>query len=234
MATANKQLDSGWILHSRAYGNTSLILELFSRDRGRCGVVVRGGRRNTQLQPFRLLHVRLGGRGELARLDHVEPAEEALPLSGKALYCGLYVNELLVRLLHRDDPHPELVPVYRYTLEAMLDSQWPLDVILRRFEMALLDTLGYGFDLERDQQGEPLVPAQTYRFEAGAGLVKTDRGWPGSALLGMAAGRWDNQSRPVARELMRQALAEHLQGREMVSRRLFSGGAAPGADRPTE
>lgn len=218
---ASEELDRGWILHNRSFRNTSLIIEILSASRGRCGVVARGGRRNSLLQPFRPLRFSLGGGGELASLRHLEGEAEPVALRGRALYCGFYLNELLLRLLHRDDPHPRLLAVYEDTLVALADDDAVHDIVLRRFEMMVLDELGYGFPLDRDHGGAPLHGQSWYRFHPEQGLVLADNGFEGAALLDMAAGHWTTRARQVARELMREALAPHLGGRPLKSRDLF-------------
>lgn len=229
MATSTDTPDHGWILHSRDFRNSSLILECLTRDRGRCAVVARAGRRNTLLQPFRPLALYLGGRGEMYSLKQAEADGPPIRLSGRQLFCGMYLNEILLRLLHRDDPHPQLLPSYAETLirlerEPVEDS----DVLLRRFEMHLLDSLGYGFPLDRDASGVMVEADKRYRLEAEQGLVTTAEGWPGSALLAMAAGDWTPDARLVGKQLMRQALRPHLGDRELKSRRLFR--QRPGQD----
>lgn len=222
--SSDRKLDHGWILHSRAFRNTSLILEVLTSARGRCGVVARAGKRNPLLQPFRPLAMTLGGRGDLLQLRHVEAAGPSVALAGRDLYCGLYLNEILLRLLHRHDPHPELMTPYGQTLTLLERGEQPRDVALRRFEMALLETLGYGFSLDRDDRGMPLEPELRYRLEAERGLVLSSRGWAGATLLALAAGQWSEPVRAAARELMREALAPYLGAAELTSRKLFRGG----------
>ena len=221
MADKGAALETAWVLHARPYRNSSLVLDMFSAGRGRLGVVARGGRRNHLLQPFRPLLVSFTGRGELLNIQQVESAGSALPLAGRALYCGMYLNELLVRLLHRNDPHPGLMAPYEATLHALATDVPAQDVLLRHFELALLDELGYSFSLTEDATGAPLRAGQAYRLDPEQGLVPAASGWPGSALLAMAAGDWQDETRRVARDVLRAALAPHLGARPLVSRELF-------------
>lgn len=214
-------LEPAWLLHRRAFRNTSLIVELFIPQRGRVGAVAEGGRQKPLLAPFSPLWVSLvRGTGELFRLRICEPRDCALSLIGKPLFCGFYVNELMVRLLHRDDPHPALWPVYEQTLEA-LTGEAPLDVTLRRFELALLEETGYGLALDRDAQGHPLDPDRSYRWVAEQGFVADARGYSGASLIGLDQQRWSDEVRHVARTLLREALAPHLGDRPLRSRELF-------------
>lgn len=222
MTTANTEYFR--VLHARPFRNSSLIVELFSHRRGRVGAVARGGRRNTLLQPFLPLEGQLRGRGELLTLTGVESAGAAPALQGRALYCGLYLNELLIRLLHRHDPHPELLEEYERTLGALERQAQPEDLLLRRFEFFLLEVMGYGFDLEHDIHGVPLAPQQHYRLDPEQGLVPDAGGFSGAHLLGLGRGSEEAAVRRTARELMRQALAPHLGDRPLASRELFRRG----------
>lgn len=210
-----------WLLHRRAFRNTSLIVDLFLPDRGRVGVVARGGRRQPALAPFTPLWVDLrAGGGELFTLRQVEPRGPALPLAGTALYCGFYLNELLMRLLHRDDPHPHLWRAYQASLAA-LTGEPPADVTLRRFEWVLLEEIGYGLTLNHDSDGRPLDPHGRYRWVPDQGLTPDPAGHPGHLLQAFAEDRWNNDVRKMAKSLMREALDLHLGGKPLRSRELF-------------
>lgn len=214
-------LEPFWVLHARPYRNTSALLELFSARRGRFGAIARGGRKSKSLQPFQPLTGQFGGRGELLALHHYEPLAAPLALQGRALFCGLYVNELMVRVLHRDVPVPDLSQPYGDALTALSGSDWPQDVVLRRFEYTMLTVLGYGFSLQQDNHGCPLQPQQHYCFDAEAGLQPCDQGLTGADLLAMAAGDWHASARQAAKRLLRSALAPHLGDRPLLSRELF-------------
>lgn len=221
---------TGWVLHRRPFRNSSLILDVVT-GHGRLGLVARGGRKDPVLQPFRPLSLRLAGRGELRTLRAAEPAGPALTLAGEALYCGLYLNELLVRLLHRDDPQPELPALYGATLDGLAAGETPHDVLLRVFEFRLLDMLGYGFSLERDVEGLALDENARYRLSTDEGLRRDPQGtFSGALIRDMAVGNWTPAVRRQARELMRLALAPHLGGRPLVSRELFRGMRTTGDD----
>ncbi|MBZ2189839.1 DNA repair protein RecO [Alcanivorax sp. JB21] len=214
-------LEQVWVLHTRPYRNTSLILELFGERRGRIGAVARSGRKNHLLQAFRPLRADFHGRGELLTLGHCEAEGPALPLTGRGLFCGLYLNELLTRLLHRFDPHPELLSPYVVTLSALAQDGVPQDVLLRRFELTLLDVLGYGLALEQDANGAPVRADGTYQLDPHQGLLPAREGWPGNDLLAIAADAWHDSARRTARQLLRAALAPHLGSKPLMSRELF-------------
>ncbi|MEE4252181.1 MAG: DNA repair protein RecO C-terminal domain-containing protein, partial [Alcanivoracaceae bacterium] len=134
----------------------------------------------------------------------------------------LYLNEILVRLLHRDDAHPELLEVYQMALAALASRELPVDIILRHFELRLLDVIGYGLSLDQDINGQPLQSGLRYRLLAEQGLALDVAGpFSGEVLNDIAAGHWHDEARRLARDLMREALAPHLGGRPLVSRSLF-------------
>jgi DNA repair protein RecO (recombination protein O) len=224
-------LQPAWVLHSRPYRDTSLLLELFTAEQGRISLVGRGVRRRSRggsqsalLQPFNPLLVSFSGGGELRTLTGCEVAGEPVGLRGDRLFSALYLNELLMRLLHRHDPHPRLFAAYAAALEELAAAVRP-DIPLRRFELGLLDELGYGFPLDRDgHSGEPIAAGATYRFDPDYGLVAADPdsgGLCGAELLRMAGGDFEGTARPVARQLLRQALASHLGPEPLRSRALF-------------
>ncbi len=229
-------LQPAYVLHSREYRDTSLILEIFTPEHGRFSVVARGARRRRRggtqralLQPFIPLLVSFSGRGEMKNLVTCEAAAQAVASRGSRLFSALYVNELVVRLLHRHDPHPELFAVYSDTLAniARVDE---IELVLRQFELTLLDALGYGFALDTDgETGDRLDARDRYIFEPGTGLVSLHRfgaatrsnSYPGSDLLAMSAGVLDGSVRETAKRLLREVLAAHLGPEPLRSRELF-------------
>jgi DNA repair protein RecO (recombination protein O) len=122
------ELEPAFVLHTRVYRETSLIVEVFGRDTGRFGLVAKGARRpksalRGMLQSFHPLLLSWSGSGELGLLTGAEPDGYMRPLAGKALFSGFYINELLMRLMHRHDPHPELFHYYRHAIESLNQAQ---------------------------------------------------------------------------------------------------------------
>lgn len=221
MATSDIQC-AGWILHRRPYHDSSLIVDCLTGTQGRIGMVARRGRQDPLLQPFRPLQLVFKGRGELKTLVRCEPDGIAVPLAGEALYCGLYINELLIRLLHRGDAGDSLLMLYTQTLSGLCDQEDARDILLRNFEFRLLDTLGYGFSLEHDTNAMPIIEGGRYRLIPDKGLMPEARGeFSGNELLALAAGDWQPAVRRLARNLMRCALSSHLGDKPLASRELF-------------
>jgi DNA repair protein RecO (recombination protein O) len=218
---------TAFILHSRPYKESSALVDLFTLSHGRLRAVLRSarGKIGSLARPFVPLELELRGRGELKTVSRLEAAGQANLLEGDALFSGLYLNELLIRLLPAEAPHPQLFDHYQLTLQA-LAAKRPLEPLLRAFEWRLLDELGYGFALSVDLHGQPVASDGLYRLVPDAGLEAVTQLQPGvfhgRELLAMADADWSQPTAlAAAKRLMRQALAPHLGGRPLVSRELF-------------
>jgi DNA repair protein RecO (recombination protein O) len=230
------QLQPAYVLHRRDYGDTSLLLEIFSAHRGRLPLVAKGARRGRRaggsqaalLQPYQPLLLAWSGRGEVKTLTRVESAGRAPVLTGDALYCGFYVNELLLRLLARQDEDQVIFAAYQRTLAALAAGP-DLDTPLRRFELILLGQLGYRPPLDRDADNHaPVRPELRYvvdseRGPAVAVRAEDPQAMAGSTLLALAAGApLPPAAAREARRLLRALLAPHLGERPLQSRALFA------------
>lgn len=232
--------ERAYVLHARAWRETSLLVEALSENHGRIGLVARGvqgAKRHVlraALQP--LQHIRFDAvhRGELAHLNGAEALDAAPLLAGDTMLAGFYVNELMMRLAPRQDPHPELYDLYgevRGRLRASPALAWTL----RRFERDLLQALGFGFDLANDGDGNALDPAAHYRLdpEHGARRVLSERsgearGASGRGLLALAQDRMpDAEDMAGLRRAMREVLMHHLGGRGLKSWELIAGLGRP-------
>ncbi|MCG7366888.1 DNA repair protein RecO [Pantoea sp. ACRSH] len=226
----------GWqrafVLHSRPYSETSLLLDLFSESHGRVRVLAKGARaRRSQLkgtlQPFTPLLVRWTGHGEVKTLTKAEAVSLALPLSGITLYCGLYVNELVSRVLEQEFPFSELFFDYLNCLQTLAADNSSPEPALRRFELALLGHLGYGVDfLHCAGSGEPVTDAMTYSYreEKGfiASLVTGQRSFTGRQLRALWERDFpDADTLRAAKRFTRIALKPYLGGKPLKSTELF-------------
>jgi len=238
-------LQPAYVLHRRPHRDSSVLLDVLTAEYGRIGVIARGGRRQGRrgahgalLQPFTPLFMSFSGRAELKTLTAVEAAGRTADLANERLYSSLYLNELLVRLLHRNDPHPGLFAAYGGALEGLAGRD-DMDTVLRRFELVLLDELGYRVDFAVDgSNGETVENAAQYYYEPGSGLVQWRGGrsdaptlYSGEHLLSLARGEFDGGARLAGRRLLREVLAVHLGGTPLRSRELFRAARGRGVRR---
>lgn len=215
-----------FILHSRPYKETSALVDLLT-PAGRLTAVLRGarGKKGSVARPFYLLEVELKGRSELKTLSSLEPAGQSYWLQGERLFCALYLNELLMRMLPVYDPQPTVFEHYELTLHALAHEQ-AVQPLLRTFEWRLLEQLGYGFSLTQDIRGLPIDARYWYALLPDAGFERLSRvhvgSFLGADLRSLAATQWQEpQVLQTAKRLMRQALAPHLGQRPLMSRELF-------------
>ncbi len=222
-----------FVLHSRQYGDTSLIVELFTKDYGRISLLAKGYRsqkkRSQNLQAFNELMVSWQGRGELKTLTAIESSIVPKQLVGVRLYSGLYVNELLMRLLQKADAHSELYQDYANLLYD-IHSDKDIEISLRKFEFKLLAELGYALDCEMEADTDQKIQAdQVYRYIADQGFFpaanydqQKREMFVGEDLLNIAAGKFESlASKRAAKRLVRLALAPHLGDKPLKSRELF-------------
>ena len=225
-------MQAAYVLHARAYRDTSLLVEFFVEQGERISAIARGARSNRRgisqrslLQPFQPLWIEFGGAGELKLLRLAEARASSITLQKEGLFSGFYVNELLCRLLHRNDPHPDLFFEYERVLPQLLALD-RLDIALRQFELRLLEELGYGLDLTIDADGLPIDERAFYRFDAGRGLSVVSSELPmalsGRALHEFVAGNYTADARRTLKWLCRAALQPHLGDKPLRSRALFA------------
>lgn len=224
-----------FVLHTYAYRETSLIVEALTADHGRVAMVARGAKRPRSelrgvLQAFQPLTLSWSGVGELKTLMKAE-WQGGLPLvGGAALLCGFYLNELLLRLLPREDPHPALFAHYRAALASLADRE-DQAAVLRRFELRLLAELGYALPLTHEaESGRPVEPMARYYYAFDRGPRRVERGLPpgqalplvrGSTLLALARLDFSEATDAAeAKRLMREVLDHYLEQRAIFSRRV--------------
>lgn len=174
MATGDA-LEPAYVLHRRPYRESSLLVEFLTPGRGRLGAVARGARSARSrwrglLEPFQGLLIGVSGRGELGTLSHAEGVGHPPWFSGPALPSAFYASELILRLVRRDDPAPDVFTTYGGVLDDLRGDQEPARV-LRRFELKLLQSLGYGIELDTTADGERVDGNRWYRYLPGQGLV---------------------------------------------------------------
>jgi len=229
-ATARVVLQPAFVLHSRPYRDTSLLVELLTVEHGRLTVIARGvrsqrSRSHGLLAPFSPLLVSFSGKTDLQALQQVEANGLSYNLGGNVLLSGFYLNELLMRLLQRHEPHPNIYQAYQHTL-TVLAGTTQLEPALRLFEKYLLVDLGYGLQLDRTIDNEPVLPSEKYVFEFGVGLKKAKSNdiynFPGQSLLALHVGTLITPDEiRDAKRLLRSVLAVLLGNKPLKSRELF-------------
>jgi len=227
------ELQPAYVLHTRPYRDTSLIVDFLTPDYGRVSAVARGvrqrkGNKRQLLNPFSRLLISLQGKTDLKLLTHVEVDQCYVQLEGNFLYSGFYLNELLVRLLPEMDPHHQFFTVYESSL-LKLEQKKPLEPILREFEIHLLAELGYALDFTQDARShDPIVPDAFYWCDIQEGFFLAENLLPeqtpikGECLLAIAINDYLHpETRLVAKQLTRMMLKPLLGTKPLKSRELF-------------
>ncbi|HEX5092522.1 MAG TPA: DNA repair protein RecO [Burkholderiales bacterium] len=234
MTRRKTEQEPAFVLHTYPYKESSLIVEVFSRHAGRIALLARGARRARSairgtLLSFHPLRLGWTGVAELPTLTAAEWSGGYRALAGIGLMCGFYLNELLLRLLPREDPHEALFDAYGETL-ALLGGAGEQAPLLRRFELSLLRELGYAPPLDREAGSDaPVTAARHYAYasETGPRMIEAEAGAAageevvvsGQTLLDMAQGDFSRpQTREESRRLMRRLIAERLAGKDLYTR----------------
>lgn len=221
--------EPAYILHAYPWKETSLIVEAFTAGHGRVSLVARGARRahsalKAKLLAFQPLWLSWFGKGGLKTLHAAEWQGGALNLSGRALMCGFYISELILKLLPPDDPHEALYRRYEETLAELSASVAPQPV-LRRFELDLLSELGYAQTLDRTAKGAPVEAEGRYGYAFGLGVVAAAPDLPvyaGGSLLAMAARDFsDPRTLAEGKQLMRALINHYLGDKPLHTRQLL-------------
>lgn len=237
MKESRESLQLAYVLHTRPYRDSSLLVELFTKDKGRLTAIAKGGRRPTSLfknalQLFQPILVAWRGKHDLVTLTHAEVAEFLPRLLGERCWCGMYLNELLLYLIERQDPYPQLFQLYYQTIIALAENK-TIESVLRYFEKSLLAEIGYGLELRYDKKGLPIEENSFYQFtgDKDAFLFQkmTENAqnrrncYQGKSLLALYKEEMhDAMSLQDAKQLLRQAIIPLLGHRTLKSRELFS------------
>lgn len=231
---ARQDSQPAYLLHSYPYRETSLVIETFTRNRGRVALVARGARRPRSalrgvLLAFQPLTISWSGRAELRTLHKAEWQGGLPQLKGESLLCGFYLNELLLKLLPRDDAHEALFDAYEQTLHALADGKL-YGATLRRFELRLLKELGYAPSLDCEgHSGKSIEAAARYHYLVESGPVRAMSDGDGAAqnqlelsgqtLLDMARDEYKNPVTLQQSKALMRMLINHYLGNQMLNTR---------------
>ena len=225
------QSQPAYLLHSRLYRDSSLLVDFITQDFGRVSAVAKGVRNpksknRAVLQPFIPLLINLSGKNELKTLGQFEAQSNSVALKHKALFSGLYLNELIVRLIHKQEADTEIFSLYKWTLSE-LSVQADIEPVLRTFELNLLDLLGYGIDFSVLEETPGDNSWYHFHHESGFEQVdglnnKLEKYFSITALQHIAKRNFsDLETQKAAKRLLRAALSGHLGEKPLSSRSLF-------------
>ena len=227
--------EPGFILHTIPYRETSLLVDIFTLNYGRLRCVAKGFRKPNKkgiaktLFPYTEHHFQWQGRGELKTLIQADPIQAPVFLAQESLFIGLYINELLYKLLHQNDPHQPLYQFYQQLMTQLACSKVE-QPSLRNFEMLLLEELGYGLVLDADAEtGQAVNPEYLYYYIPDQGLKLLQdqtkdnaNALSGADIMALSKGEFEQQSvLRVAKQITRQVINFYLDGKQLNSRELY-------------
>lgn len=225
------ELQPAYILHVRPYRDTSAILDIFTLNHGRLSMIARGAKRPKHpwrhvLMPFHQLALSWTGRSELQTLVQAEQTSSRAYLQGDALFCGFYLNELLLYFLPKQDSYSEVFILYQQTLEALQSGS--VEQSLRIFEKRFLALLGYEINFLHDSEGVALLPDALYQYQNEQGFIRLPQtqgheiAYPGNVLLKIAMDSYDDRYiLQYAKRLFRQKIQYHLGSKTLKSREVY-------------
>jgi DNA repair protein RecO (recombination protein O) len=224
--------ERAYLLHAIPYRETSLILEAMTADHGRVALMAKGAKRRTSalravLIQFAPLAFNWSGSGEVKTLTRAEWVGGWEPLPGKSLLSAYYLNELLLRLLPREDPHPRVFDAYEAALAGLSSGERGLADPLRAFEAALLQDIGYAPAFDHTSDGEAVDPEAAYRVDPARGVLPAAAASgfaavSGRALLAMARGDFDDAALASdIRAVLRSLLNYHMEGKPLHTRQVL-------------
>ena len=218
--TKRVSLHPAFVLHTRSFRDTSLLIDALTMRYGRVSLIARGAKSAKSkfrglVRPFVPLVISFTGKTDLYTLTQAEATAPAVQLQGKALLSAMYVNELIIKLLARDDPHQAVFIAYQNLLQDLQAKEF--EAKLRYFEMQFLQALGYGFDLTKDAFSQPIAPERIYYFDPTRGILPVQLSYSqqirfkGQHLLAFAKKNLQSKEElQTAKKLMRLAIAVHL------------------------
>lgn len=231
-ASQRVQQQPAYVLHHRAFRDSSQILDLVTRDHGKVALVARGSRSARSrlagvLRPFLPLSVSWVSRSDLGTLTGAEATGAPAGVSGDAMLAAFYVNELLLNFLHRHDPQPEIFAQYERVIATLVGTS-SIAESLRRFEIELLGLLGYALNLQHEAGTHAgLEPGTYYEYRVDQGPVAVGRSegplvFSGASLKSIEARQFDDpEVLRAASRMLREVIAHHLGGKELKSRKVL-------------
>lgn len=227
------ELQLAYILHTRPYRDTSMLVDFLTPQFGRFTAMARGVRsrktpKRNLLNPFTGLLISFQGKTDLKLLTHFEAGAVNFCLTERYLFSGFYLNELLMRLLPASDAHADIFDLYQDALQSLHD-RLDIESVLRKFEISLLASLGYAIDFQTDaKSGLAIIREQFYCLDVQQGFILADSNTPpsdqicGEHILAIVGHHYQELAvRQTAKRITRSLLKPLLGSKPLVSRKLF-------------
>ncbi|MBT4963139.1 MAG: DNA repair protein RecO [Francisellaceae bacterium] len=219
-------LISAYVLHTRKYRETSLLVDFFTKTQGKISCVANGARRpksqfNGLIQPFQPLLISWKGKRDLHTLVYAEQERHVPDMYSTNIFSAYYLNELLMKSLAKEDPYEDLFLIYDQTLDFMQNKKEEIDFIIRIFEINLMKNLGYNLPLNYDIEGLPIDDKARYEYKHEQGFIKSTEGYLGEALKFLDQCQYNKSHLLAQKKLMRQVIANIL-GHELYTRKVYS------------
>ena len=216
-----------FLLHQRPYGNSSVMAEMFTLDNGRISVIAKGAKKPKSkffgvLSPFSKLRITYRGKSELKTLTNVDKEDIFSDSFSKLSYTLLYINELLIKILPQGAPQKELFDLYdKFLLEIKASNE--IDIILRRFEIDLLEMLGYGINFINEvDSGQSIDADKLYDFVPELGFKESPNGiFNGKEIISISKLDFENINKKKFKSLTTMAIGYSLDGGDLKSRQIF-------------
>ena len=220
--------DECFLLHQRSYGETSIIVEAFTKNHGKMSLIAKGAKKPKSkffgyLAPFHKLSITYSGRSELKTLTSIDrDLSSQENTMTKTSYSLLYINELLIKLLPKDATQQDLFLLYEKFL-ADVRAKKDLELTLRHFELDLLDMLGYGFDYDIDiDRNEPIDLNLNYSFVSEKGFRRSNNSdFSGKDISNIKNRNLDAVPKKYLKEITKKAINYCMDGKDLASREIF-------------
>jgi DNA repair protein RecO (recombination protein O) len=227
------ELTPCYILHRRDYSESSLILDVFSREHGRINLIAKGAKRNKKQQGvshnlYQKYLISWVAKSDLGTLTDIEPVSMSNTLKSDLVLTGFYMNEILLRLLHKHESHPELFDSYESSINSLVKNASE-HTVLRYYEKTLLQALGYGIILDHEiESGESIDEAEKYYYKLDHGpVLESSKSGLGISVMGKTLLELEGESLSdldninEAKMLLRVLLDQHLGDKPLASRELY-------------
>lgn len=220
-------LQEAFVIHSKPYKETSLLVTFFSSEDGKLSAIAKGAKRakskfSGNLEPFQLLQINFSGRSDLKTLISADPLNVYQDFAtNKNLYSAFYLNELINSMVKSNEDSSELFNIYKDCLNEIKSTK-NIELCLRRFELNLFTTLGYEIDFASEYQtGKSIVSDMKYSFSPESGFIKNTNGFKGKYLLEIHTGEFSDESLLISKKINQQALEYYFSELNINSRLFF-------------